>query len=48
MKTDDCVYKCKCGYIFEERFGKYGCPFCLGVPPAHLVISSPAKMRKHA
>lgn len=40
---DDAVYKCRCGYIFEESYGKYGCPFCGGNPPARLVKNSPAK-----
>lgn len=36
-------YRCRCGYIFEESYGKYGCPFCGGNPPARLVKISPAK-----
>jgi len=43
LKMDEFVYKCRRGYIFEETLGKYGCPYCLGNPPARLLKNSPAK-----
>lgn len=43
LKMDEFCYKYRCCYIFEESFGKYGCPFCYGNPPARLVKMTPAK-----
>jgi hypothetical protein len=31
------IYVCGCGYRFEEKLGKYGCPNCCGARVARLV-----------
>ena len=34
------MYRCKCGYTFDESLGKYGCPNCQGDNIAVLIGGS--------
>jgi len=39
-------YRCRCGYIFEESLGKYGCPNCGGAMGAAKPIFEKSPKKK--